>query len=252
MTLVCFSNPSLVWMNGHGRKSQESKAIVCLSACSLEGKYRHNCKCGQFEPEHMQRGSKTEWESDAINLRPQRGEQEGWSRIELRILDSRVPQKASIRARTASTLISTDASLGCGERRRVDCISFLPCSTAGGGVHGHGGGAGWGDLLPRAFWRQAACELIERAVLIVEPAGPCAHARACSSIPAPLSAAFTQFCSRCLSSFYFMVSVFKDSSFVLWKAERLSHPFEEWTHCWIVEIVSCTETLTKSGVKQST
>lgn len=195
----------------------------------------------------MQRARKTEWESDAINLWPQRGEREGWSRIEPRILDSRVPQKASIRARTASALISTDASLGCRECRRVDCISFLPCSTARRGVHGHGEEGG-----PAAKrFLKTACKLIERAALIKEPAGPCAHAWACFYIPTPPSAAFTRFCSRSLSSFYFMVSVFKGSSFVSWKAEWLSHPFVEWTYCWIAEIVSCTETLTKSWVKQS-
>lgn len=77
--------------------------------------------------------------SHAINLWPQRREREGWSRIELRILDPGVSQKASIRARTASALISTDASLGCGERRRAACSSILPHSAAGGGVHGRRG-----------------------------------------------------------------------------------------------------------------
>lgn len=58
--------------------------------------------------------------------------------------------------------------------------------------------------------------------------------------------------SSLLSSFYFMVSLFKGLSFVLWKAVRLSRPFMEWTYCWIVRIVSCTETLAKSSMKQNT
>lgn len=132
MTTPCFSNTSSRWMNSRRRKYEESKAIVCLSARVSE---ESNCKCGQFEPEHTQ--MKREGESDAINLWPQRREWEGWSRIELRILDSRVPQKASIRARTALALISTDATLGCRECRRVDSSSFLPHSTTRGGVHGH-------------------------------------------------------------------------------------------------------------------
>lgn len=167
-------------------------------------------------------------ESDAINLWPQRREREGWSRIELRILDSRVPQKASIRARTASALISTDASLGCRERR-LCWLWQLPSPQQ---HQRKSSQTQRGDLLPRGFWRQAVCELIERAVLIKDPAGPWAHARACSYIPTPLSTQFTQFCSWSLSSFYFMVSVFKGLSFVLWKAARLSRPFVEWTYCW--------------------
>lgn len=125
------------WMNSCRRKYEESKAIVCLSARVSEESIITIVSVGSLS--QSIRRWRERAESDAINLRPQRRAQEGWSRIEPRILDSRVPQKASIRARTASSLISTDASLGCRECRRVDYSSFLPHSSARGGVHGHRG-----------------------------------------------------------------------------------------------------------------
>ncbi len=137
MTLVCFSNTASRWMNSRRRKYGESEAIVCLSATVLEESIVTIASVGSLSQSICRRRERGE--SDAINLQPQRREREGWSRIELRILDSRVPQKASIRARTDSVRISTDASLGCGEHRRVDYSSCLPHSTTRGGVHGHGG-----------------------------------------------------------------------------------------------------------------
>lgn len=55
-------------------------------------------------------------------------------------------------------------------------------------------------------------------MLIKEPAGPGAPARASSSyIPTPLSTAFTQFYSRSLSSFYFHGVTFQRLVFCLVK-----------------------------------
>lgn len=160
---------------------------------------------------------------------------EGWSRIELRILDSRVPRKASIRAATAST----DALLGCEcrlqqpptpqhHRRR----SSRPAAERFPKT-----GSLWTDRDGRA--NQGACRAM-------------CSCSGRSYMPTPVSTPFTQFCSWSLSSFYFMVSVFKGLSFVLWKAVWLSHPFVEWTYCWIVGSVTCTETLAKSSMKQNT
>lgn len=240
--LVCFSDAG--WM-ATGRKSKESRAIVCVSAGVSEESIVTIASVGSLSQSICRHWGRQSGESDAANLWAHKGEREGWSRIEPRILDSRVPQKASIRARTASVLISTDASLVCGGRRRVDCISFLPRGTARGGVHGRGGGRGhaaerfaktgslWTDREGSA--NQGACRpLCSRSGLFLYP-----HSSVYSIY------------SWSLSSFYFMVSLFKGLPFVLWKAERLNRPFVEWTYCWIVEIVSCTETLAKSWVKQN-
>lgn len=217
--------------------NEESEAIVCLSSRVSEESIVTITSVGSLSQSIWRRRG-----LGAINRRPQRREREGWSRIELRILDSRVPQSVYQRK---DRLCAHLHRCIIGMRRATACrLSWLPTPQ-----HHQRSlpRTRRGDLLLRGFWGQAVCELIERgAVLIKEPAGSCAHARACSYIPTPLSTPFTQFYCRSLSSFYFMVSVFKGLSFVLWKAVRLSRPFVEWTYCWIVEIVSCTETLAKS------
>lgn len=127
------------WMSAE----EKAKSLKPLSVFQPESRRKVS---SQLEVWAVWAGAYAESEEDRVGKRCHKSlttEGRGWSRIEPRILDSRVPQKASIRARTASALISTDASLGCRECRRVDCISFLPCSTARRGVHGHGekGGA---------------------------------------------------------------------------------------------------------------
>lgn len=74
------------------RKHEESEAVVCLSARVSEGRISTIANMSR-------EGGGGD---DLVNLWPQRRERGGWSWIELRILDSRVPRKASIRARTAS------------------------------------------------------------------------------------------------------------------------------------------------------
>lgn len=82
MILVCFSH----WMNSHRRKF---KVWHCYSTFGqrLAGMHCYNWKHGQ---------TKTDGGDNALNLQPQRTECKGWSRIELRILDSTRLQKASI------------------------------------------------------------------------------------------------------------------------------------------------------------
>lgn len=196
-----------------------------------------------FHPESLRKvlSQSQEWGVNAINLWPQRREREGWSRIEPRILDSAGPQKASIRARTAST----DASLGCEEQRSVDWSSFLPHSTnqRRESMHTEERPAAERLLKTGSLWTDRGDSPNQGAYR------PWCSFSGLFYIPTALTAPFTQFYSWILSSFYFMVSVFKGLSFVSWKAVRLSRPFVEWTYYWIVEIVSCTEALAKSWNK---
>lgn len=67
-------------------------------------------------------------------------------------------------------------------------------------------------------------------MLIKEPAEPWAHSRARSLFPS-LASPFTPFRFRSLSSFYFMVSLFKGLSFVFRETVGLSHSSVEWTYC---------------------
>lgn len=83
MILVCFSEQ----MNSSGRKFKVGLCYSSFGQC-LAGMHCYNWKHGQ---------TKTDGGDNTLNLQPQRRECKGWSRIELRILDSRRLQKASVR-----------------------------------------------------------------------------------------------------------------------------------------------------------
>lgn len=92
------------------------------------------------------------------------------------------------------------------------------------------------------------CELIERAVLIKEPVGLRAHARAFSSIPTLLSFPPSQ--SPKLLLFHGVGCQWL--VFCLVKSCATLQSICGAAYCWIVEMVSCPETLAQSSMKQNT
>lgn len=152
---------------------------------------------------------------NAVNLQPQRRECKGWSRIELRISDSRRLQKASIRG---------GKSLHAFLQMFINYSCIQPRSSSA-------------DLLPRLseVWKLtkgssnqvAARPFYSCSGLLLHP-----HFSPCS-VSAP---------SHSLSFFYLMVTVSKTCLLSYEKAARDRCPFVKKTYFWNVDIGSCIET----------
>lgn len=185
MILVCFSDR----MNSHRRKFKVWRCYSSFGLC-LAGMHCYNWKHGH---------TKTDGGDNALNLQPQRRECKGWSRIELRILDSRRLQKASIwggKSLSASLQMFVNYFSSPGEAAQTCCR----------------------DSLKSVNWQRgssnqmAARPLYSCSRLLLHP-----HFFPCSdSSP-----------SHSLSFFYLMLTVFKDLSFVLWKSCKTQMPICE-------------------------
>lgn len=142
------------WVNSHRRKFQVWHCYSGFGQC-LGGR-------NSYKLEAL--ADKDRLGDNALNLQPRRRACEAWSRIELRILDSRMPHKASIWGGSLCV-------------RRSRCSSALPASS------------------PAQLHRPAAETLRslqsdKRGVLIKWLPGPCTPAQAFFYILAAVAALF--------------------------------------------------------------